>query len=110
MDAKRIEELKQIHADYLIQNEKDYREYMRNAKGIGLEKKGKIYEAMAMYELNLDDNYPGLHPYKRLAIIYSKFKNQEDAKRVLNIGILNVTSEQHRQELIKRLNKLHDLN
>ena len=74
MDINRIEQLKQIHSNYLRLSEKHQREYMRNKKGMEYEKKGKLEEAIAMYELNVDENFEGLYPYKRLAILYGKLK------------------------------------
>lgn len=106
MDIKRIEEIKQIHINYLQNSDKSYREYMRNKKGIEFEKKGKIEEAIAMYELNIDENFEGLHPYKRLSIIYVKLKLFKEAERVLRIGIKNVLGVNHRVELETRLIKI----
>ena len=106
MDIKRIEELKQIHSDYLRLSEKYQREYMRNKKGMDYEKNGKIEEAIAMYELNVDANFEGLHPYKRLAILYDKLKLSSEAERVLKSGIRNVAGDNHRQELASRLLKI----
>lgn len=106
MDTKRLEEIKQIHATYMKISDKYNREYMRNKKGIEFEKKGKLEEAIAMYELNVDENFEGLHPYKRLAIIYTKLKLFEEADRVLRNGIRNVIEIKHREELESRLLKI----
>lgn len=109
MDFNRIEEIKQIHSDYLRLSEKCHREYMRNKKGIEYEKKGKIEEAIAMYELNIDENFEGLHPYKRLAIIYTKLKLIKEADRVLRSGIRNVSGIKHRKDLENRQLKINSM-
>ena len=106
MNPERVKEIKQIHESYLTECERHHREFMRNLKGAEFEKKGKLENAIALYELNVDDCFVGLHPYKRLAIIYSKFKLYSEVRRVLTLGIENVHGENHRQELSKRLQKL----
>jgi tetratricopeptide (TPR) repeat protein len=59
----------------------------RNLKGIELEKKGKIQEAISLYEQNIADEFDGSHPYDRLAVIYRKQKRIEDEIRVLEQAI-----------------------
>lgn len=44
----------------------------RNLKGIKLEKKGNIEDAVKLYEQNVADEFDGTHPYNRLAIMYRK--------------------------------------
>jgi tetratricopeptide (TPR) repeat protein len=106
MDRNRIEELKKIYEQNLIKYERDHRGYLINLKGIEFEKKGKVDDAIAMYELNVQDNFAGLHPYKRLSIIYIKLKLIKEAERVLRKGIENVFGDNHRNELEKRLLKI----
>jgi len=55
----------------------------RNNKGIKYEKKGKIDEAIELYEMNVKDEFDGTHPYDRLSIIYRKRKQYDDEIRVL---------------------------
>jgi len=55
----------------------------RNNKGIELEKKGDIENAIKLYEQNVDDKFFGTHPYDRLAIIYRKRKKFDDEIRIL---------------------------
>ena len=55
----------------------------RNNKGIELEKKGDIENAIKLYEQNVADEFFGTHPYDRLAIIYRKRKQFNDEIRIL---------------------------
>jgi len=55
----------------------------RNNKGIELEKKGDIEDAIKLYEQNVADEFFGTHPYDRLAIIYRKRKQFDDEIRIL---------------------------
>jgi hypothetical protein len=59
----------------------------RNLKGIEFEKKGRIEEAITLYEENIKDNFDGNHPYDRLAVIYHKMHKFEDEIRVLKHAI-----------------------
>jgi len=106
LDLNKIEELKMLHANYLQNYEKFQREYRRNMKGVESEKKGDIEDAIALYELNVNDNFEGLFPYERLAIIYTKYQLIEEARRVLWAGIDNVLSDSHKCKLRKRLIKI----
>lgn len=54
----------------------------RNLRGIELEKKGKVDQAVKLYEQNVAEWFPGNHPYNRLRIIYTKRKQYDDAIRV----------------------------
>jgi len=55
----------------------------RNNKGIELEKKGDIENAIKLYEQNVADEFFGTYPYDRLAIIYRKRKQFDDEIRIL---------------------------
>jgi len=105
LDLKRVEEMQLFYSDYLSQSESIHRCFMRNVMGIKFEKNGNIEESVALYELNLSENFEGMHPYKRLAIIYSKYKLMREAERVLRVGINNV-GENHRIYLENRLRKI----
>ena len=59
----------------------------RNLKGIKLEKTGKVDEAIKLYEININENFVGNHPYDRLAIIYRKRKQFDDEIRVLERAV-----------------------
>jgi len=62
----------------------------RNLKGIELEKKGNIEDAIKLYEKNVTDEFDGTHPYKRLAIIYRKKGQIEDEIRILKKAFLEL--------------------
>lgn len=59
----------------------------RNLKGIELEKKGDIENAIILYEENVVDEFEGAHPYQRLAVIYRKRKQYDDEIKVLKKAI-----------------------
>lgn len=54
----------------------------RNLTGRELERQGKVDQAIALYEANLDDGFNGNHPYERLRIIYAGRKDFHEAIRV----------------------------
>lgn len=58
-----------------------------NLKGIELEKKGNIDEAIKLYEFNIKHDFDGNHPYDRLAIIYRKQEDYNNEIRVLNHAV-----------------------
>jgi len=60
----------------------------KNNKGIELEKKGDIENAIKLYEQNVADEFFGTHPYDRLAISYRKRKQFDDEIRILKRKIL----------------------
>lgn len=59
----------------------------RNLKGIELEKKANIEDAVRLYEQNVADEFDGTHPYNRLAIIYRKKRQFDGEIRVLKKAI-----------------------
>lgn len=59
-----------------------------NNKGIELEKEGKIDEAIAVYEQNIEgDCYPAHHSFDRLIVIYGSRKDYDNKRRVLKKAI-----------------------
>jgi|GEM_PF-92051 len=75
-------------AEFELQNDNIFNKQVeRNLKGKELEKQGDIEGAIALYELNIKEGFPGTHPYDRLEIIYRKQKNYEEEMRVLNRAI-----------------------
>ena len=54
----------------------------RNNRGIDLEKKMEIEAAVVIYELSINDDFFGSHPYDRLRIIYGRRHWYVDAIRV----------------------------
>jgi len=54
----------------------------RNLKGIKLEKKGNIEDAVKLYEQNITDKFDGTHPYNRLSIIYRRKGQIKDEIRI----------------------------
>jgi tetratricopeptide (TPR) repeat protein len=55
----------------------------RNLIGQELEAANREDEAIELYEANVQDEFAGSHPYRRLAIIYRKRKQFDEEVRVL---------------------------
>lgn len=84
----------------------------RNLKGKEFEKQKDIESAIALYELNVKDEFGGTHPYDRLAILYRKQKKYDDEIRIINKAIevfntlyLNCESETRKEGLKKTIDK-----
>tara|TARA_Y100001001_G_C7957857_1_gene291382 strand:- start:166 stop:477 length:312 start_codon:yes stop_codon:yes gene_type:complete len=60
----------------------------RNLMGKRLEREGNVLEAMSLYEANIDENFVGGFPYRRLAILYSKRKLLSEEVRVPQKAVL----------------------
>lgn len=59
----------------------------RNLLGSVYEKIGKLDEAEVLYRKNIEEDFDGTHPYKRLVVIYKKQKRIGDEIRVLNQAV-----------------------
>jgi len=82
----------------------------RNLKGKDLEKRGKVDQAIPLYEANLVDRFIGTHPYERLRIIYTKRKDYQNAIRVCEVR-LAIETERHANQttgraIIEQIEKL----
>jgi hypothetical protein len=55
----------------------------RNLEAIEAEHAGRVHEAIALYERNVAEGFPGDLPYGRLVAIYEKRGAVDDAERVL---------------------------
>lgn len=63
--------------------------YELNKKGMDLEKQGLINDAIKYYELSVENNFDGTHPYDRLAILYRKKKDYYNEIIVIEKAIYN---------------------
>ncbi|MDR3246709.1 MAG: hypothetical protein LBT50_09795 [Prevotellaceae bacterium] len=68
-----------------------------NDRGINLEKRGLINEAIEAYEENISLNYPATHSYDRLMILYRKKKLYNDELRVIQLAICVFMKENERR-------------
>ena len=60
----------------------------RNTRGQELEKEGKITQAIAIYEKNIEGEcYPATHSFDRLMILYRKQQDYDNEIRVINRAI-----------------------
>jgi len=59
----------------------------RNLAGLAAEQSGNVDEAIALYERNLAEGFPGDLPYGRLVAIYERRAAFDDAERVLRRAI-----------------------
>lgn len=77
----------------------------RNLEGRELEKAFKIPEAIKLYEANIQEDFDGSFPYRRLAILYRKKGLQSEEIRVLEKAILvfKSVSDNGRSDGLKKL-------
>ena len=73
----------------------------RNLRGKELEAKGKLDQAIPLYEANLVDRFVGTHPYERLRIIYTARKDYPNAIRVCETHMA-VETERNANKATKR--------
>lgn len=60
----------------------------RNLKAMEYEKQGNIEAAIELYELNVDEEFNGTHPYERLTELYLHADRQEDLMRILEKALI----------------------
>lgn len=74
------------------------------------EKEGNITEAIRLYELMIENNFDGNHPYDRLAILYRKAKDYDNEIRVLlkAIQVFENVVSQERSDRVNKLTKFHE--
>ena len=79
----------------------------KNNKGIELEKKDDIENAIKLYEQNVADEFFGTHPYDRLAIIYRKRKQFDDEIRILKrkISIFEKINQERLHHFLEHCSK-----
>ena len=68
----------------------------RNLEGLAAEQAGRTDEAIALYERNAAEGFPGDWPYGRLVAIYEKRSAFDDAERVLRRAIEVIESSTRR--------------
>jgi hypothetical protein len=59
----------------------------RNLEGLAAEQSGEVELAMALYERNVAEGFPGDLPYGRLVMLYERRGALDDAERVLRRAI-----------------------
>jgi tetratricopeptide (TPR) repeat protein len=59
----------------------------RNLEGLAAEQSGQLDEAVALYEINVAEGFPGDLPYGRLVAIYERRAAFDQAERVLRRAI-----------------------
>src|SRR5260221_14193171 len=64
----------------------------RNLEGLAAERAGQLDEAIALYERNVAEGFPGDLPYGRLVAIYERRGAFDEAERVLRRAIDVFTS------------------
>jgi hypothetical protein len=68
----------------------------RNLEGLSAEQAGEVEEAIALYECNVREGFPGDLPYGRLVAIYEKRGALDEAERVLLRAIEVIEGSQRR--------------
>jgi tetratricopeptide (TPR) repeat protein len=59
----------------------------RNLEGLAAEQAGRLDEAIALYERNVAEGFPGDLPYGRLVAMYERRQAYDEAERVLRRAI-----------------------
>jgi hypothetical protein len=59
----------------------------RNLAGLAAEQAGQVDEAIALYERNVAEGFPGDLPYGRLVMLYERRGTFDEAERVLRRAI-----------------------
>jgi len=79
---------KEAYGEDAYNEEKKFESQVKiNMNAVELEKKGKIEEAIKLYEQVIKNNFIGNGPYDRLAIIYRRKKQYDEEIRVLEKAI-----------------------
>ena len=88
----------------------------RNLEGLAAEQAGDVEAAIALYERNVAEGFPGDLPYGRLVMLYERRAALDDAERVLRRAIEVLASSgrrtaQDRRAMVRvfknRLAQLH---
>jgi tetratricopeptide (TPR) repeat protein len=74
----------------------------RNLEAFEAEHGGRLDEAIAMYERNVEEGFPGDLPYGRLVAIYERQQRFDDAERVLRRAIAVFQSSTRRTAADRR--------
>jgi hypothetical protein len=69
---------------------------MRNLDGLTAEQSGDVEGAIALYECNVGEGFPGDLPYGRLVAIYERRGALDEAERVLRRAIEVIEGSQRR--------------
>jgi tetratricopeptide (TPR) repeat protein len=82
----------------------------RNLEALTAEHEGRLDEAIALYERNVAEGFPGDLPYGRLVAIYEKRADLDQAERVLQraIAVFETSSRrtpQDRRTMIRTFQK-----
>jgi tetratricopeptide (TPR) repeat protein len=72
----------------------------RNLEGLSAEHAGELEQAIALYERNVAEGFPGDLPYGRLVAIYERRGDLDEAERVLRraIEVLSVSKRRTPQD------------
>ena len=68
----------------------------RNLEAFAAEQAGEVEQAIALYEENVREGFPGDWPYGRLAQLYLRREAYDDAERVLERAIEVIGASQRR--------------
>ncbi len=85
----------------------------RNLQAIECEKSGNIDKAIELYELNVNENFDGTHPYERLSELYLSLGQKEDLIRILEKALVvfesaNFGDCQHKYTQFEKFKQMHE--
>ncbi|MFR6000202.1 MAG: hypothetical protein ACLUH6_22285 [Bacteroides faecis] len=103
----KLDAMEERRSAYMKQERSIHRIAMLNNKGIELEKRGEIQEAIKTYEQNISyEDCDATHSYDRLMILYRKQKDYVNELRIIKKAISTFPKEKKYAERLKKVEQL----
>ena len=85
----------------------------RNLQAIEYEKNGNVQKAIELYELNVEENFDGTHPYERLSELYLNAGQNDDLIRVLEKALkvfegVHYSDCNHKHTQLERFKQMYE--
>lgn len=107
LPKSRLDAMEERRIAYMKRERSIQRIAMLNNKGIELEKRGEIQEAIKIYEQNISyGDCDATHSYNRLMILYRKQKDYINEMRVIKKAIYMFPKEKKYTERLKKVEML----
>lgn len=107
LPKSQLDAMEEKRIAYMKQERSIHRIAMLNNKGIELEKRGEIQEAIKTYEQNISyEDCDATHSYDRLMILYRKQKDYVNELRIIKKAISTFPKEKKYAERLKKVEQL----
>ncbi|MFK2438092.1 hypothetical protein ACIXRX_21280 [Bacteroides fragilis] len=107
LPKSQLDAMEEKRIAYMKQERSNHRIAMLNNKGIELEKRGEIQEAIKIYEQNISyEDCDATHSYDRLMILYRKQKDYVNELRIIKKAISTFPKEKKYAERLKKVELL----